>query len=129
MTPEQELQYLTGLILEASKWRVSEDQADEDPLRLEITQRINTLQGVQPEVIDGRVQSVRERGLAKQKAKAGQHHGQLRPGFHRVNVNGRKLTLHESQLDKIPWVSSPTGYRWMPKPGVIKGVDNAQAES
>jgi hypothetical protein len=117
MTPQDELKYLTQLVLEASRWRVSEDQAEEDPLRLEITQRIYALQGTEPEVIDGRVQSVRERGLAKQEAK--QKHGQLRPGFHRVSVNGKKLTLHESQLEKVEYKCSPTGYRWVPKPGVI----------
>lgn len=124
MTPEQELQYLTGLILEASRWRVSEDQAEEDPLRLEITQRINILQGVKPEVVNGRIQSVRERGLAKQEAK--QKHGQLRPGYHRVSINGKKLTLHESQLEKVPYAQSPTGYRWILAPGV--NVDNLNKE-
>jgi hypothetical protein len=117
MTPQDELKYLTQLVLEASRWRVSEDQADEDPLRLEITQRIYALQGTEPEVIDGRVQSVRERGLAKQEAK--QKHGQLRPGFHRVSVNGKKLTLHESQLEKVPYAQSPTGYRWKIRDGVV----------
>ena len=127
MTPQDELKYLTQLVLEASRWRVSEDQAEEDPLRLEITQRINTLQGVKPEVVNGRIQSVRERGLAKQEAKAGQSHGHLRPGYHRVSVNGKKLTLHESQLEKVPYAQSPTGYRWQVKPGVLKGVDDASA--
>lgn len=119
MTEQEELHYLTQLVLEASRWRVSEDQAEEDPLRLEITQRINTLQGVKPEVIDGRIQSVRERGLAKQEAK--QKHGQLKPGYHRVSVNGKKLTLHESQLEKVEFKCSPTGYRWILKPGVVPG--------
>lgn len=117
MTSQEELRYLTQLVLEASRWRVSEDQAEEDPLRLEITQRINILQGVEPEVVDGRIQSVRERGLAKQEAK--QKHGQLRPGYHRVSVNGKKLTLHESQLEKVPYAQSPTGYRWKIRDGVV----------
>lgn len=55
MTEQEELRYLISLTLSASEWRVSEDQADVDPLRLEITHRLETLQGIEPEVVDGRI--------------------------------------------------------------------------
>lgn len=120
MTPEQELQYLTGLILEASKWRVSEDQADVDPLRLEITQRINVLQGIEPEVIDGRVQSVRERGLAKAAAKNKNksRSGQTKAGRMRVMYKGHRITVDCDKMMQVPNKVSRTGFKWEPKPGI-----------
>ena len=130
MTPEQELQYLTGLILEASKWRVSEDQAEEDPLRLEITQRINTLQGVEPEVIDGRIQSVRERGLAKAEAKANKkkYKSRTKEGRHRIIVQGHRITVDLDKLVKVPHRSSPTGYKYELAPGVTEEQLLAEAQ-
>lgn len=116
-----EKELLLDIVLESSKWRLSEGD-DRDCIRLEVEQRLNKYMGITPAIVDGREQSVVERGLAKQKAK--QKHGQLQPGYHRVTVDGKKLTLHESQLEKVPYKSSPTGYRW-----VVKDVDNAQAES
>ena len=121
-----EKELLLDIIMESSKWRLSEGD-DRDCIRIECEQRLAKYMGISPEVVGDREQSVVERGIAKQKAK--QKHGQLQPGYHRVSVNGHKLTLHESQMDKIPWVSSPTGYRWVPKPGVVKGVDDGTAES
>jgi len=138
MTQQEELKYLTQLVLEASRWRVSEDQADEDPLRLEITQRINTLQGVEPEVIDGRVQSVRERGLAKAAAKnkTESRSGQTKDGRMRIMYKGHRITIDKDKLVKTPNMHSRTGYVWKAAPGVNlddyihpRGVDDASAES
>lgn len=126
MSEQEELRYLSELLLQASRWERSEGEVLSG-LELEVQDRIRRLTGVDTVDDNGMAQSVVERGLAKQKAK--QKHGQLQPGYHRVSVNGHKLTLHESQMDKIPWVSSPTGYRWVPKPGVVKGVDDGAAES
>ena len=113
-----EKELLLDIVLESSKWRLSEGD-DRDCIRLEVEQRLGKYMGISPEIIDGREQSVVERGLAKAAAKAGQNHGKLHPGFHRVIVGGKKLTLHESQLDKVEYKCSPTGYRWIPKPGVV----------
>ena len=121
MTPQEELHYLTQLVLEASRWRVSEDQAEEDPLRLEITQRINTLQGVEPEVVDGRIQSVRERGLAKAEAKEKKKYkNRTKEGRHRIIVQGHRITVDLDKLVKVPYKSSPTGYRYELAPGVTE---------
>lgn len=128
MTEAEERLYLEELLLESTRWTRDPDE----PLtgvELEIRDRLRKLNGVDTVDQSGLAQSVVERGLARQKAKSGQSHGQLRPGYHRVSIGGKKLTLHESQLDKIPWVNSPTGYRWRPKPGVLKGVDDGAAES
>lgn len=116
-----EKELLLDIVLESSKWRLSEGD-DRDCIRLEVEQRLGKYMGINPEVVDGREQSVVERGLAKAAAK--QKHGQLQPGYHRVTVDGKKLTLHESQLEKVPYRQSPTGYRW-----VVKDVDNGKSES
>lgn len=132
MKDQEELRYLSDLLLQASRWERSEGEVLSG-LELEVQDRIRRLTGVETVDENGMAQSVVERGLAKaaakEAAKAGQHHGQLRPGYHRVSVNGKKLTLHESQLEKVPYIQSPTGYRWKIKPGVLKGIDDGTAES
>lgn len=45
MTNKEELQYLTALVLEASKWRISEGD-DSDTIRLEVQDRIRRLTGI-----------------------------------------------------------------------------------
>ena len=126
MTVQEELRYLSDLLLQASRWERSEGEVLSG-LELEVQDRIRRLTGVETVDENGMAQSVVERGLAKAAAKAGQRHGQLRPGYHRVSVGGKKLTLHESQLEKVPYIQSPTGYRWRVKAGVVKGVDDASA--
>ena len=59
MTPQQELRYLSLLLLEASKWQVSEGDA-RTPLELEIDSRIQRLTGIPEVVIDGRLQASEE---------------------------------------------------------------------
>ena len=44
MTNQEELQYLLGIVLEASKWRISEGD-DTETIRLEIQDRIRRLSG------------------------------------------------------------------------------------
>lgn len=56
MTPQQELRYLSLLLLEASKWQVSEGDS-RTPLELEIDSRIQRLTGIPEIVIDGRLQA------------------------------------------------------------------------
>lgn len=125
MTPQEreqvERELILDILLESTKWHIDNDA--DDAIRLEVCLRARRLLGI--EGVPTEPQSVIERGLARQKAKAAQRHGQLRPGFHRVTVDGKKLTLHESQLEKVPYVQSPTGYRWQVKPGVLTGVDDA----
>jgi hypothetical protein len=118
MTDQEELRYLSDLLLQASRWERSEGEVLSG-LELEVQDRIRRLTGVETVDENGMAQSVVERGLAKAAAKSGQRHGQLRPGYHRVSINGKKLTLHESQLEKVEYKCSPTGYRWVPKPGVV----------
>lgn len=56
MTPQEELRYLSLLLLEATKWQVSEGDA-RTPLELEIDSRIQRLTGVPETVVDGRLQA------------------------------------------------------------------------
>ena len=118
MTEAEERLYLEEMLLESARWTRDPDEPY-CSVELEIRDRLRKLNGVNTLDSNGLAQSVVERGLARQQAKAGQRHGQLRPGYHRVSYNGKKLTLHESQLEKVEYRCSPTGYRWVPKPGVI----------
>lgn len=108
---QQELKYLISLTLSASEWRLSEGD-ERDPLRLEVEQRIATLLGTEPVVVDGREQSVVERGLAKAKAKAEQEER----GTRRVTFPDG--SMHRASVEDIyqePYARSPTGYRWAVK--------------
>lgn len=118
MTEAEERLYLEELLLESTRWIRDPDESLTG-VELEIRDRLRKLNGIDTVDKNGLAQSVVERGLAKAATKSGQSHGQLRPGFHRVSYNGKKLTLHESQLEKVEYRCSPTGYRWVPKPGVI----------
>lgn len=118
MTEAEERLYLEELLLESARWTRDPDEPY-CSVELEIRDRLRRLNHVNTVDENGLAQSVVERGLARQEAK--QKHGQLQPGYHRVSVNGKKLTLHESQLDKVEFKCSPTGYRWIPKPGVVPG--------
>lgn len=118
MTEAEERLYLEELLLESARWTRDPDEPY-CSVELEIRDRLRRLNHVNTVDENGLAQSVVERGLARQEAK--QKHGQLQPGYHRVSVNGKKLTLHESQLEKVEFKCSPTGYRWIPKPGVVPG--------
>ena len=112
---QQELKYLISLTLSASEWRLSEGD-ERDPLRLEVEQRIATLLGTEPVVVDGREQSVVERGLAKAKAKAEQEER----GTRRVTFPDG--SMHRASVKDIvqePYARSPTGYRWVVKPEAL----------
>ena len=117
MTEQEELRYLISLTLAASEWRVSEDQADVDPLRLEITQRLSRLQGIEPEVVDGREQSVNERWtnwLTEDKPEKEER------GTRRVTFPDG--SMHRASVEDIvqePYSRSPTGYRWAVKPEAL----------
>ena len=109
---QQELRYLISLTLAASEWRLSEDQKDVDPIRLEVSQRIQVLLGAEPEIIDGREQSVVERGLAKaeaKKAKKKDHPNTLRVKF----PDGSMHRVPRERCHQEPYPQSPTGYRWV----------------
>lgn len=115
---QQELRYLISLTLAASEWRVSEDQAEVDPLRLEVTQRLNRLQGIEPEIIDGREQSVVERGLAKAEAKKAKVKviNVDKPNTIRVRFpDGSMHRVATEDLRQEPYLQSPTGMHWVIK--------------
>lgn len=56
MTSQEELQYLTALVLEASTWRISEGD-DTDTIRLEVQDRIRRLTGINTTDANGLNQS------------------------------------------------------------------------
>lgn len=113
---QQELRYLISLILSASEWRLSEDQKDVDPIRLEVNQRIQVLLGEEPEIIDGREQSVVERGLARAEAKKAKVIKVEKPSTIRVKFpDGSMHRVAIEDLRQEPYLQSPTGMHWVIK--------------
>lgn len=130
-----EKELLLDIVLESSKWRLSEGD-DRDCIRLEVEQRLGKYMGISPEVVDGREQSVVERGLAKQKAKSGSRQGKVKDDRMRIMYKGHRITIDKEKLVKTPNMHSRTGYVWRPAPGVNlddyihpRSVDNAGTDN
>ena len=111
MTEQEELRYLVSLTLAASDWRLSEGD-ERDPLRLEVQQRIARLLGDEPEIVDGREQSVVERGLAKAEARAKARRDAQRNSRRVTFPDGSTHRVDVEDLHQEPFPQSPTGYRW-----------------
>lgn len=56
MTPSEERDYLLDLLFGAMQWRMDKDD-NRSPVEVEIRQRLDTLCGKEPVVVDGREQS------------------------------------------------------------------------
>lgn len=56
MTPSEERDYLLDLLFSAMQWRMDKDD-NRSPVEVEIRQRLDTLCGKEPVVVDGREQS------------------------------------------------------------------------
>lgn len=110
-----EREIILDILLESSRWERSD--SDMDSIRAEVTDRARRLLGIQVKSPD--TMSVLERGAAKAAEKQTRH-GKMAPGKHRVTIDGRKVTMDESLLEKVPFPCSPTGYRWKPKTEVIQ---------
>lgn len=109
MTETEERLYLENLLLESARWRMTDDDPY-SPIEREIMSRLEQLNGVEsgePE------QSVVERGLARQKAKAD---AEQERGTRRVTFPDG--SMHRASVEDIyqePYARSPTGYRWAVK--------------
>jgi hypothetical protein len=110
-----EREIILDILLESSRWERSD--SDMDSIRAEVTDRARRLLGIEIKPAD--TMSVLERGAARAAEKQTRH-GKMAPGKHRVTIDGRKVTLDESMLEKVPFQCSPTGYRWKLKPEVIR---------
>ena len=114
MTQEQELRYLTDLLLQASRWERSEGEVLSG-LELEVQDRVRRLTGVDTVDDNGMAQSVVERGLAKAEAKKAKSRARRD-----TQRNSRRVTFPDGSTHRVaaddlhqePFPQSPTGYRW-----------------
>ena len=97
MNEHDELVYLTTLLLEAQKW----SRTDTDPtgLELEVADRIKRLLTVPTDHIVGPGDP---QGTKPKTVKVKDDNGK----WHRVSVD---------KCEKIPWLKSRTGYKWILK--------------
>lgn len=134
MTEAEEIRYLSDLLLQASRWERSEGEVLSG-LELEVQDRMRRLTGVETVDENGMCQSVVERGLAKAaeaKEKKKKYKNKTKEGRHRIFIQGRRLTVDLDKLVKVPFKSSPTGYKYELAPGVTEeqllqeAIDNAK---
>lgn len=111
-----EREVILDILLESSRWERSDN--DMDSIRAEVTDRARRLLGIEIKQADS--MSVLERGAARAAEKQTRH-GKMAPGKHRVTIDGRKVTVDESLLEKEPYKCSPTGFRWKIRDGVMQG--------
>ena len=110
MSNQEELRYLTDLLMEASRWTRSEGE----PLtgvELEIQDRIRRLTGVKTVDSEGYAQSVVERGLARQQSK--NKNKNLHVGQVRVCIDGKPKWFPESMCMQVPFAKSKNGKKWV----------------
>lgn len=113
MTRKEELAYLVGIVTEASKWTLSEDDT-RDTIRLEVEHRIGVLLGDSTDTPaeDGRVHDT-------PKPKPRQHGASHNPGHEgkvHISYNGTKRWVPEEWVTKVPFAQSKTGFRYVPVP-------------
>lgn len=108
MTPQDELRYLSLLLLEATKWQVSEGDS-RTPLELEIDSRIQRLTGVEEVVIDGRLQA----------SKASDEEGEDTPS----DVSPEAPSSRQHKLD-----TQKAWYHKHKADGLVRVVRNGKAE-
>lgn len=116
LSKQEELRYLTDLLMEASRWTRSEGETLTG-VELEIQDRIRRLTGVETVDSEGYAQSVVERGLARQQSKnKNTHVGQVR-----VCIDGKPKWFPESMCMQVPFPKSKTGKKWILRSEVPDG--------
>ena len=110
MTNQEELQYLLGIVLEASQWRLSEGD-ERDTIRLEVQDRIRRLSGQN---------TVDENGLHQSEPKPIRHNRKYEDRFtrshRRICVNGKSFYVLKDHVEKVESKNSRVGYKWVIKP-------------
>lgn len=131
MTDQEQLRYLSDLLLQASRWERSEGEVLSG-LELEVQDRMRRLTGVDTVDENGMCQSVVERGLAKaaekEKKKKKKYKNKTKEGRRRIIVQGHRITVDLDKLVKVPHRSSPTGYKYELAPGVTEEQLLAEAQ-
>jgi hypothetical protein len=117
MTPEEkakvERELILDILIESTKWHIDNDV--DDAIRLEVCLRAKKLFTGKENLGDnGLIQSVVERGLARQQAKnKNTHVGQVR-----VCINGKPKWFPQDMCMQIPFPKSKTKLKWVLKDGV-----------
>ena len=114
LSKQEELRYLTDLLMEASRRTRSEGETLTG-VELEIQDRIRRLTGVETVDSEGYAQSVVERGLAKMQSK-NTHVGQVR-----VCIDGKPKWFPKDMCIQVPFAKSKNGFRWTLKSEVPDG--------
>lgn len=112
-----ERELILDILIESTKWRVDEG---DDAIRLEVCLRAKKLFTGKEDLGDnGLIQSVVERGLARQQEKKKQqntHVGQVR-----VCINGKPKWFPKDMCVQVPFAKSKNGFRWTLKSEVPDG--------
>ena len=119
MTPEErekvERELILDILIESTKWHIDNDV--DDAIRLEVCLRAKKLFTGKEDLGDnGLIQSVVERGLARQQAKNKQSNPH--PNQVRVYIDGKPKWFPQDMCMQIPFPKSKTGKKWVLKPEV-----------
>ena len=116
MTNQEELQYLLGIVLEASKWRISEGD-DTDTIRLEVQDRIRRLSGQNTIDKDGLCQSEPEQEPEKApvRTKSLKSKEWMKGRVHVKFDDGNYHWCKAEHCEKVPRPTQPYLSKWQVK--------------
>lgn len=117
MTNQEELQYLLGIVLEASKWRISEGD-DTDTIRLEIQDRIRRLSGLNTVDENGLHQSEPEPQATEEtpaETKKTKSHEWMKGRVHVKFADGQYHWCKAEHCEKVPRPTQPYLFKWQIK--------------
>lgn len=110
MTNQEELMYLTNLVLEASKWRISEGD-ETDTIRLEVQDRIRRLNGIDTVDENGYRQSEPiQQPSTPMSCKTAWERARRR-----VRIGTRYAWVLKEHTEQVPREDSPNRTRWAVK--------------
>jgi len=114
MTREEELIYLSDLLMQAALWRTQPDEG-RTPLELEVSSRLERLKAeAASELLDKTdYQALEAARLNEHLAKKKYEDNSVR-----VMVDGKKVRMKRELCVQVPCKTSPTGYKWVPKDSV-----------
>lgn len=114
MTNQEELLYLTNLVLEASQWRISEGD-ERDTIRLEIQDRIRRLSGLNTVDENGLHQSEPELQATEEapvQTKSSKSKEWMRGRVHVKFADGNYHWCKAEHCEKVPRPTQPYLFKW-----------------
>lgn len=117
MTNQEELQYLLGIVLEASKWRISEGD-DTDTIRLEVQDRIRRLSGQDTVDANGLCQSEPEPQATENapvQTKKTKSHEWMKGRVHVKFADDQYHWCKAEHCEKVPRPTQPYLMKWQIK--------------